>query len=913
MKIAGIALISLLAIFMSGLLAVHAAAGRSSAAISQSLPTAHKERTAELYLNADRNGDSYAELYFNFPSNKELGLAASLSRALGCPEANWQPDDDVDEGESALSAECQLTASKRFLETRGQLNVRGVQEILAKENISRFEVTLSFPKGAFTSCAPAPSKLYQDKTGDSCFYEFAGWPATADSVRFSYGYHTEELARSAAVLLVVFVLPLPLTLWLRRQALTAPDAAKEAVSFAYMRYQIWGIVGGFLLWWTAADVVNAEAVLSYVLGPNDATALSGLLPWVFLWIPPVLMYALCNLFSAPVHRLRGNERSQGEIVRQSFWSSAAMVVPVGFMVASVSYSWSSPRTAVLCLAAWFFLAIFLSQKTRQAHGLDPNALTRGDLRDRAFAVAEKAGVQLDQVYVLPSHKMRIANAFAHSRRTISLTDYLLKNMSKREVNAVIGHEVAHLQLHHIRNRLIVYFAGLGAFMFASDWLNGFVSPRFPAGPVCLMIPLLGMYYVSRRHEFAADRGSVRLTGDPEAMISALAKLARLNTIPLHWSRLNDPMLTHPSMQRRVSAVAKMSDVPAGRLTQLIQESGNPPLEIYDLPSTVAPAAKVFSTRQKSSAAQKSAWMSLLGMALPLAAVAWGRRSAGLEGSQQWLAYLAGFIAALAISWAALDFSMWSYKSLGARIRQKLKAQGAPEDVCAGLFVGLGPDSSPRIYENNWSWDFGLLALRRDCLLYYGEEATFALQRSQIIRMELGPGPATWYRTPNVYVFWKTPAGTESVFNLRAMNAPSLTQMGRKTRLMYRDLSAWLAGCAPSTETLLPVSASASGLPEMLSIPSFGSVTGKAPRFFLKPRLLFRNYSTVGIVSAGIAILCGLHFLPVVHKAGSAHPHPFFDGSGWYVVIGAWIIRSIQLWPFWRDNNRRKETRSSKSD
>ena len=34
-------------------------------------------------------------------------------------------------------------------------------------------------------------------------------------------------------------------------------------------------------------------------------------------------------------------------------------------------------------------------------------------------------------------------------------------MSKREVDAVIGHEVAHLQLNHIRTRLIVYFAGLG--------------------------------------------------------------------------------------------------------------------------------------------------------------------------------------------------------------------------------------------------------------------------------------------------------------------------------------------------------------------------------------------------------------------------------------------------------------------
>jgi Zn-dependent protease with chaperone function len=901
-------------ICLGDLFAIHAKGEQSSTAPTQSSPSAHQQGTAYLDVFVNRYGGSFSEFTFDFPPNREPGLPSALSQTVGCTTADWQPDEDAEQGESTLLAECELSVSRKLLETGGQIDLRKIREVLGREKISQFDVNLSFPKSGFTSCVPAPSELLHDED-DSCFYRFENEPAIADSVRFYFGYRVATLAWSAAILLAVFLLPLPLTFWLRHQALTAPEDAKAAVSFAYMRYQLWGMIGGLILWWTAIDAVNADAVLSYVLKSEygDGTTISYFLPWFFLWIPPALMYALCNSFSAPIHRLRGSERSQREIIRQSLWSSATMVVPIGFLVASISYFFSSsPRTAVLCLAAWFFLAIFFSGKLRQAHGLEPNALTRGDLRDRAFGIAEKAGVQLDGIYVLPSQKIRIANAFAHSRRTISLTDYLLKNMSKREVDAVIGHEIAHLQLHHIRTRLIVYFTGLALFGFATSWFNDFVSPRFPTGPICLIFLLLAMYYVSRRNEFAADRGSVRLTGDFEAMITALAKLARLNTIPLRWSKLNDPMLTHPSMDRRISALASASAVPAERLKQLLQDSSDPPSEAYALPSTVTPTGKVFSTRYKSRSAQRIGWITLFTMTLPLAAVALILRSVGFEGTRKWLVYLGGLVAALAISWVVTDFvSMWNHSQLAARIRQKLKAQGAPEDLCTGLFIGLGPDSSPRIYENNWSWDFGLLALRSDCLLYYGEETTFALQRSQITRIELGPGPATWYRTPNVYIVWKTIDGTESVFNVRPMDATSLTQMGKKTRLMYRDLNAWLLGSNPDARTLVPVSSSASGLGEAPPVSLFGNVTGRAPRFFVTPRMLYRNYLTVGIVAAGIAILCGLHFIPDVDKTSSPVPGMFFDISGWYVVIGSWIVRSIQLWPFRRYHDRKTETHLGK--
>ncbi len=139
-----------------------------------------------------------------------------------------------------------------------------------------------------------------------------------------------------------------------------------------------------------------------------------------------------------------------------------------------------------------------------------------------------------------------------SGNNIFLTDYLLKNLSKREVDAVIGHEVTHLQKKHIRMRLIVLFVCVGAMLGAGIWLGSRVPERFPSGPVFYALMLLTIFLVSRRNEFAADAGAAKLTGDPEAMITGLAKLSRLNTMPMQWGRIEEKTLTHPSMLRSAS-------------------------------------------------------------------------------------------------------------------------------------------------------------------------------------------------------------------------------------------------------------------------------------------------------------------------------------------------------------------------
>jgi Zn-dependent protease with chaperone function len=54
-------------------------------------------------------------------------------------------------------------------------------------------------------------------------------------------------------------------------------------------------------------------------------------------------------------------------------------------------------------------------------------------------MAGQLGVKLQQVYLIPSGKGQMANAFASSGNNISFTDFLLQRMSQREVDYVMAH------------------------------------------------------------------------------------------------------------------------------------------------------------------------------------------------------------------------------------------------------------------------------------------------------------------------------------------------------------------------------------------------------------------------------------------------------------------------------------------
>jgi heat shock protein HtpX len=147
------------------------------------------------------------------------------------------------------------------------------------------------------------------------------------------------------------------------------------------------------------------------------------------------------------------------------------------------------------------------------------------------------------------------NAFAAGLRPersfVGVTTGLLETMPKRELEAVIAHEVA-----HIRHRdtylmtVAVVFAGVIAVIadigFRALAFGGGRGRR--GGALVLVLALVGFILapiaalllrmsLSRRREFLADAGAAEILNDPEAMALALQRL-RLDQTTLRYSEVS---------------------------------------------------------------------------------------------------------------------------------------------------------------------------------------------------------------------------------------------------------------------------------------------------------------------------------------------------------------------------------------
>lgn len=138
------------------------------------------------------------------------------------------------------------------------------------------------------------------------------------------------------------------------------------------------------------------------------------------------------------------------------------------------------------------------------------------------------------------------NAFATGRRTsdswIVFTSGLLERLDKREIEAVAGHELTHIiNKDSLLMLTAVIFVGvislLGEILVRTGSRNnnnkGNILPLIGLWCVILgylIYPLIRLA-LSRKREYLADIGSVELTQDAQAMISALRKISGHAVVP----------------------------------------------------------------------------------------------------------------------------------------------------------------------------------------------------------------------------------------------------------------------------------------------------------------------------------------------------------------------------------------------
>ena len=688
--------------------------------------------------------------------------------------------------------------------------------------------------------------------------------------------HGTDPAQAAIALAALLLLPLAMVLLLRGRALRAPAPDPAPVWFGYARTTSWIVGGWWLAWIAEVNLTGAAFRAAHLLpwrGPVPAVAVAVA---VYLLPPAMITIAVAALSHRVAARLRGSGWTLRETVAQAAWQQAALIVPLACLgLAAGAAVAGSPRAGIVLAGAAVASRLVLLRLQLRAMGIAPHAVTAGPLRDRLFALTDQAGVRLQQLYVVPMARGRMANAFAVRGNLVVLTDYLLEHLSRREVDAVMAHEITHLKRRH---PLLLLFTLVTVWVVLAQVIV-FLGSWALASGLGLVVSLALFGLVSRRFEREADAGAVALTGDAEALITGLAHLTRVNTMPMHWGRWDESMLTHPSTRRRALAIGARAGLPRERIEALLRgaRSGD---DHYEMPSLAPDRSKVFSSLFKAFTSLRIAWI-LLGLCTlgPAALIA----TAGvLDLGARYRGPLDGVLFALtvALSFIAIDrLAAQPYPTLRKRLLQRHAGQGLDPERADAIFAGLAPDPRPRIYEGFFDWDVGFLFLGGDRLCYVGEETRFALRRDQVVEIAAGERPPGWIAVPRVIVRWEDAAsGADGAFTLRPAGASTLVRAAAETPGLLERLREWQRGAAPRGGELAALAG--------LALPSTSQVTSISPRMLVRGRTFAPLIVITALAAAGACVLFGL---------------PFSSGSvGFVDVLGlALLSQLVHRIPYWR--------------
>ncbi|MGB8930880.1 MAG: M48 family metallopeptidase [Anaeromyxobacteraceae bacterium] len=214
-------------------------------------------------------------------------------------------------------------------------------------------------------------------------------------------------------------------------------------------------------------------------------------------------------------------------------------------------------------------------------------LPDGYLKDRLDAMAIAAGFHNRGLFVMDaSRRSGHANAWFAGifRPRIVLFDTFLAQTTPDEAAAVLAHEIGHFKRSHVKLRLLWSLAGTFAMLWILSLLVpwrplydafGFAAPSLHAATA--LVTLAGGAFLfwmtpvgswlSRRHEYEADRFAVALTGKPEALASSLVRLheSNLSNVDPHpwfsaWS------YSHPTLADRLAAIEREEDRLASHAT-----------------------------------------------------------------------------------------------------------------------------------------------------------------------------------------------------------------------------------------------------------------------------------------------------------------------------------------------------------
>ncbi len=262
----------------------------------------------------------------------------------------------------------------------------------------------------------------------------------------------------------------------------------------------------------------------------------------------------------------------------------AIIGVIGVFVGAATDNYSLAVIVFGCSIIYAWLQYFIAGKLAMAM-TGAQEIEKKDAPELWRVVENLAitsGMPMPKVYIIDDPA---PNAFATGRdpkhAIVGATTGLLEIMDKRELEAVMAHEMSHVRNYDIRVSMIAFglVSAIGLFadlalrmMFYSDDRDRDVNPIIYALGLVVVIlaPILAtitQLAVSRQREYLADASGVLLTRDTEGLASALEKLRQYGKPMQKQSSstanlfMNNPLKpgffsklfsTHPPLEDRIT-------------------------------------------------------------------------------------------------------------------------------------------------------------------------------------------------------------------------------------------------------------------------------------------------------------------------------------------------------------------------
>ncbi len=275
----------------------------------------------------------------------------------------------------------------------------------------------------------------------------------------------------------------------------------------------------------------------------------------------------------------------------------AILVGLGYLFTEVTgYGWILPLAVVVAVVGsigsfYYSDRIVLSMSQARPATREENAFLVNSVEGLSIA----AGIPVPRVYVIDD---TAPNAFATGRdpqhAVLCVTSGLMQKLNRVELEAVIGHEMAHIKDYDIRFMALVAILA-GTIVLISDWLLRSMwyggghrrrdNDREGGNPIVLVIAIVAAILapiiatliqlaVSRRREYLADAQGSLLTRYPDGLASALEKISSdpepleaankatahlyiYNPLREHGGVLNALFSTHPPVEERIRRLREM--------------------------------------------------------------------------------------------------------------------------------------------------------------------------------------------------------------------------------------------------------------------------------------------------------------------------------------------------------------------